>query len=196
MRKALLHRRPVSERTPARLIGAPPARARRAPAGGATSLQGLPPVIGARSRLLILGSFPGAASLSAGHYYAHPRNLFWSILGEVLGMPLADWPFQRRYEAVLDAGLAIWDVYGACQRTGSLDSRIRDAATNDFAALRRHAPGLVGVLFNGKAAGRFEPRFRDSGLATRVLPSTSPAYASMRAGRKLELWREAIEALR
>lgn len=157
------------------------------------ALRGLPPVIAADSRLLLLGSFPGRASLAAGHYYAHPRNLFWPILGEVIGAPLADWPFGRRYEAVLAARLAIWDVYGACRREGSLDSAIREAAANDFAALRRLAPRLRAVLFNGKTAGRFEPQFRAAGYRTRVLPSTSPAHASMPRAQKLALWRAAIE---
>ncbi len=159
-------------------------------------LRGLAPVVAPQSRLLVLGSFPGQASLAAGHYYAHPRNLFWPIVGEVLGEPLHECPFERRYEAVLAAGLAIWDVYGACRREGSLDSEIRDAAANDFAYLHRIAPSLGAVLFNGKAAGRFEPRFRDAGYRTRVMPSTSPAYASMPRERKLALWREAIQTLR
>jgi len=159
-------------------------------------LQGFAPVIAATSRLLVLGSFPSEASLAAGNYYAHPRNQFWPILSAVLGQPLTDWPFERRYEAVLAAGLAIWDVYDACQRQGSLDSQIRDAAANDFEVLASLGPQLQAVLFNGRAAGRYEPQFRARGYQTRVLPSTSPAFAGMPASRKLECWREAIETFR
>lgn len=158
--------------------------------------RGLAPLIARHSRLLVLGSFPGEASLAAGHYYAHPRNLFWPILAEVFGEPLDEGPFEHRYEIVLARGLAIWDVYGVCQREGSLDSAIRAAAANDFAVLRRLAPALKAVIFNGRTAGRFEPALRAAGYRTRVLPSTSPAYASMPREQKLAAWREAIEALR
>jgi hypoxanthine-DNA glycosylase len=159
-------------------------------------LAGLPPVVGPRSRLLVLGSFPGEASLAAGHYYAHPRNQFWPILAHALGQPLPGWPFERRYRAVVEAGLAIWDVFGGCRREGSLDSSIRDAAANDFEALLGRAPQLRAVVFNGRTAGRYERWFAARGLATRVLPSTSPAHAGMSAADKRAHWCEAIGALR
>lgn len=159
-------------------------------------LAGLPPVVGPRSRLLVLGSFPGEASLAAGHYYAHPRNQFWPILAHALGQPLPDWPFERRYRAVVGAGLAIWDVFGGCRREGSLDSSIRDAAANDFETLLGRAPQLHAVVFNGRTAGRYERWFAARGLATRVLPSTSPAHAGMSAADKRAHWCEAIGALR
>ncbi|RPH66397.1 MAG: DNA-deoxyinosine glycosylase [Burkholderiales bacterium] len=159
-------------------------------------LRGLAPVIGPASRLLVLGSFPGEASLDAGRYYAHPRNQFWPILAAALGQPLLDWPFERRYRGVLDAGLAIWDVYAGCRREGSLDSSIRDAAANDFESLARRAPALRAVLFNGRTAARSQQWFAARGFATRVLPSTSPAYAGMSAAEKLAHWSEAIAALR
>lgn len=159
-------------------------------------LAGLPPVVGPRSRLLVLGSFPSEASLAAGHYYAHPRNQFWPILADALGRPLPDWRFEHRYRAVVEAGLAIWDVFGGCRREGSLDSSIRDAAANDFEALLQRAPQLRAVVFNGRTAGRYERWFAARGLATRVLPSTSPAHAGMSAAEKRARWCAAIRELR
>ena len=51
-------------------------------------LRGFPPVVAAHTHTLILGSFPGEASLAVTQYYAHPRNQFWRLLGTVLDEPL------------------------------------------------------------------------------------------------------------
>ena len=150
-------------------------------------------MLDARCEVLVLGSFPSQASLAAGHYYAHPRNQFWPILGAVLGEPFVALDFEERYRRVLAHRVGIWDVLGACRRQGSLDADIRDAAANDFELLARLAPGLARVLFNGRTAGRFEPAFRRQGYETVVLPSTSPAFAGMRFEDKLREWRAALE---
>ena len=164
-----------------------------ADAPGDLPLAGFGPVVGPRTRLMVLGSFPGVASLAQQQYYAHPRNQFWPILGAVLGEPLAGLDFEERYRRVLAHRVGIWDVLGACRRQGSLDADIRDAAANDFELLARLAPGLARVLFNGRTAGRFEPAFRRQGYETVVLPSTSPAFAGMRFEDKLREWRAALE---
>jgi hypoxanthine-DNA glycosylase len=153
---------------------------------------GFAPVIAPDARLLVLGSFPGEASLAAGHYYAHPRNLFWTILAEVLGEPLTGVAFDERYRIVRMRGIAIWDVLSACRREGSLDSAIREAQPNDFSRLRALAPRLERVLFNGRQAGRFAAAFAAQGYDVDVLPSTSPAYAAMPAAEKLAAWRQAL----
>jgi len=142
---------------------------------------------------LILGSFPSEASLAAGQYYAHPRNQFWRILGNLLQQPLQEMPYSRRLAALLAHGLGLWDVLGACERAGSLDADIRAPRANDFAPLRQRAPNLTRVLFNGQAAGRFASQFQRAGLGVVILPSTSPAHAGMSLDQKLAHWRAAFE---
>jgi hypoxanthine-DNA glycosylase len=152
-------------------------------------LQGLPPVVGRAPRLLILGSFPGEASLAQAAYYAHPRNQFWPILGALLDEPLAALPYEARLERLMARRIALWDVLGACRRRGSLDAAIRDARGNDFDALLARMPGLGAVAFNGATAAKVERVFAARGLATYPLPSTSPAHAGLDRDAKLARWR-------
>ena len=120
-------------------------------------LRGLPPVIGREPRLLILGSFPGGASLAHARYYAHPRNQFWPILGRLLGEPLAELDYPLRLERLIARRIGLWDVLGECRRRGSLDSAIRDARGNDLDGLLDRLPGLGAVAFNGATAARAGP---------------------------------------
>ncbi len=152
-------------------------------------LTGLAPVIDAATRMLILGSFPGAASLAAGQYYAHPRNHLWPILSALTGDDLAALPYAERLPRLLAHGIGLWDVLGACERAGSLDAAIRNPAANDFDRLRRLCPRLEVVGFNGQTAGKFAPQFTAAGYRTLVLPSTSPAHASLSFEQKLTAWR-------
>jgi hypoxanthine-DNA glycosylase len=174
---------------PGRTNGAPVSLRRpRIAAAGVAPLRGFPPIIDRHAVRLILGSFPSAASLAAGQYYAHPRNQFWSILGRLLQEPLPELAYADRVRCVLAHHVGIWDVYGACDRVGSADTAIRYPRPNPFTRLRRLAPRLRSVAFNGLAAGRFRPLFDQAGFATAVLPSTSPAHAGRSLEQKLELW--------
>ncbi|MEO8849226.1 MAG: DNA-deoxyinosine glycosylase [Casimicrobiaceae bacterium] len=139
-------------------------------------LQGLPPVIARNTRVLILGSFPGVASLSAQQYYAHPRNHFWTVLGEILGEPLVDIPYRQRLMRLRAHRVGVWDTIVACERQGSLDSAIRNALQGEVARITRVARDLRAVCFNGVTAARAESYWREAGFATLRLPSTSPAY--------------------
>jgi hypoxanthine-DNA glycosylase len=159
-----------------------------------TLLQGLPPVIARGTRLLVLGSFPGVASLLAGQYYAHPRNQFWPILGALWGVDLPAMPYPARLAELRRRGLGLWDVYARCRREGSLDSAIEDAEYNDLAGLRRRAPGLRLIAHNGGESARAMRYTRALGLPVLRLPSTSPAHASWSFERKLAAWRAAFDA--
>ena len=152
-------------------------------------LRGFAPVVAADTHTLVLGSFPGEASLAATQYYAHPRNQFWRLLGAVTGeVSLHELPYDARLKRVLAHGIGIWDVLDACHREGSLDSAIRNARPNDFDSLRECAPRLRKVCFNGKTAGRFASVIAEAGYQTLVLPSSSPANAMLSFEQKLLVW--------
>ncbi|MDR1274786.1 MAG: DNA-deoxyinosine glycosylase [Candidatus Accumulibacter sp.] len=155
------------------------------------SLAGLPPIIDASVETLILGSFPSPASLAARQYYAHRQNQFWRIMGALLGESLTEFDYPEKQRALLRHGVGVWDVYRRCAREGALDSAIRAAEPNDFSVLRELAPHLKRVCFNGKTSGKFERWFSENAYATRVLPSTSPAY-TLAFEEKMKRWREGV----
>lgn len=155
-------------------------------------LQGLPPVIARHSRLVVLGSFPGVASLQAQQYYGHPRNHFWPLLGALWGVDLVALPYAKRLAEIRRRGLGLWDVYAGCRRQGSLDSAIEEPEFNDLASLRRRAPGLRLVAHNGGESARAMRRVLALGLPVVQLPSSSPANASWSFERKLAAWRAAF----
>lgn len=157
-----------------------------------SQLTGLAPVIDRNVRILVLGSFPGAASLAAGQYYAHPRNQFWSLLTALTGEDMVTVPYAARIGLLRKHQFGLWDVFGECEREGSLDSAIRKPAANDFERLRRLCPELTVIGFNGQAAGKFAPRFATKGYRTVVLPSSSPANAAMSFERKLQFWQQLV----
>jgi hypoxanthine-DNA glycosylase len=156
-------------------------------------LVGLAPVIGRHTRLVVLGSFPGVASLTAQQYYGHPRNQFWPILAAIWGVDLVAPPYAKRLAEVRRHGLGIWDVYASCRREGSLDSAIKAAVPNDLASLKILAPGLRAIAHNGGESARAMAVTRTLGVPVLRLPSTSPANASWSFDRKLAAWRAAFE---
>ena len=158
----------------------------------ATRLQGLPPVLGRGTRLLVLGSFPGVASLQAQQYYAHPRNHFWPLLGAIWGLDLRSLPYAQRLMELRRRGLGLWDIYASCERIGSLDQAIEDPELNDLASLRRRAPQLQCVAHNGGESARAMKHVAALGYTVLKLPSTSPANASWSFERKHAAWRAAF----
>jgi len=143
------------------------------------------PVVDAHTRLLILGSLPGDASLKAGQYYGHPRNGFWRLVGGAIGIDLVALPYPDRLEALKAAGVGLWDVIASAERPGSLDAAIRHAEVADLNRLIDDLPSLRAVVFNGATAARhgrrsLTPRAR---IELIDLPSSSPAYTLSLAGK-------------
>ncbi len=156
----------------------------------------LPPLVSSDTRLLILGSFPGVASLAVQQYYGHPQNHFWRILQAIwpseLGSTAAT-SYRIRSEWLLSKKLGLWDVYASCEREGSLDSRIRRAVRNDLAGLNQLCPRLGAIAHNGAESFKHARHSSALGLPVYRLPSTSPANASWSFERKFVAWREVFE---
>jgi TDG/mug DNA glycosylase family protein len=156
-----------------------------------------PPVVASDTRLLILGSLPGVRSLAERRYYAHPRNLFWRLMGGVVGHDLESLAYEERLAALLAAKVGLWDTVASASRRGSLDAALRDAEYNRLVELAASLPQLRAVGFNGKTAARIGmPQLACSGLALIPLPSSSPAYAAMPLAAKEKLWSALGEFLR
>ena len=146
------------------------------------------PVVDAQTRLLILGSLPGDASLKAAQYYAHPQNAFWRLTGGFIDRDLATLPYADRLEALKAAHVGLWDVIAGAERQGSLDGAIKNAEAADLRRLIAGLPQLRAIAFNGATAARIGRRsLADTGLTLIDLPSSSPAFTKPIA-EKAEAW--------
>jgi hypoxanthine-DNA glycosylase len=171
-----------------------------APPAATERIKGFPPLVGTNPRLLVLGSMPSRESLARHRYYAHPRNAFWPLLTDLLGISASD--YDGRVREVTARGIAVWDVLRDCIRPGSLDSAIEEktASTNDFNAFFSAHTGIALIAFNGTKAESLyrrrvlpvlEPHFIHH--ASVRLPSTSPANAGMNYEQKKNAWRVLLD---
>ena len=151
---------------------------------------GFAPLVTPHTRVLVLGSLPGEASLAAGQYYANPRNQFWALIGALLDCSdLPALPYTQRLEILALHRIGLWDVFTSATRAGSLDSAIKQAASAPLAELVQRLPALQAIGFNGKLAAKAGRRAIGSApLALIDLPSSSPAHAAIRFAAKLERW--------
>jgi double-stranded uracil-DNA glycosylase len=162
-----------------------------------SDINGFPPIVSSKASILVLGSMPSEASLLRQQYYGHPRNAFWPIMSALFGSD-SELCYQRCKEMLMENGIAVWDVLQSCNRMGSLDSNIKLATirTNDFAAFFTEYIDIKRVFFNGRMAQKlYQKRIlpalnhRFSVLEYQCLPSTSPAYASLKLDQKIEAWK-------
>ncbi len=155
------------------------------------------------AKILILGSMPGDVSIAASEYYAHPRNLFWDFMQQLLGIS-RELNYEKRLELIQDKGVALWDVLGFCHRDGSLDSSIdkKTEQPNAIPELLDSCPNIRAIFFNGQKAHasfkrhilKLHPEIGQR-CELIVLPSTSPANASIKRENKLEDWQKVLKFL-
>lgn len=159
--------------------------------------EGFAPIVSDDAKILILGSLPGQRSLEEQKYYAHPQNLFWYCVAQIVAQPLPE-AYEERVEMLYRSRIALWDVIAKGEREGSLDSNIvrSSVSPNPLPEFIRKLPELKLVAFNGKAAEamfwRSSRRYgweKDLSYISYVtLPSTSPANAQMSKEDKVRAW--------
>lgn len=177
-------------------------------------LHGLPPVLGRQTVVLVLGSFPRRCVAGRRAVLrASAQPVLADSCAPVAATAIAGpGDYAARCAWLLARGLGLWDVYADCERSGSLDSQIRKARVNDFAALPGLCPRLAALAHNGAASfghsatvlnalragpgeqghGQKAERAEQTGGAAQIvaarLPSTSPAHAAWSLERKLQAW--------
>lgn len=151
-------------------------------------LHPIPPVYDATSRILILGSFPSVRSREEQFFYGHKQNRFWQVTAAVFDAPVPKTVAEKR-AFLLQNGIAVWDVIGACDIVGSADSTIKNVTANDISVILRAAK-IERIFTNGKAAKAYYDRYvlPAVGREATALPSTSPANAAWSAERLTEAW--------
>jgi hypoxanthine-DNA glycosylase len=157
---------------------------------------GLDPIAMPDARVLILGSLPSRQSVQKQEYYGNPQNAFWRMMGKLFDAG-PDIPYVTRSERLKRRGVAVWDVLRSAGRRGSMDAAIDlgSATPNDFQVFFDEHPKLELLCFNGKkAAELYERLVVSQGIGTianiemRTMPSTSPAYASVKFSEKFRRW--------
>ena len=155
--------------------------------------ESFPPIVGLKPKILILGSMPGSKSLAQFEYYAHPQNLFWRIIENAFSCPFES-PYEQRVACLKSHKVAVWDVLASCHRKGSLDRAIEHAVVNPLEEFIAENPSVEKILFNGQTAFKqFDKKFPNwTGPLYEILPSTSPANASIPREQKMAQWAQAL----
>jgi hypoxanthine-DNA glycosylase len=142
---------------------------------------------------MILGTFPSPLSREKGEYYGNPRNQFWRLVFGAYGEPFDNPGYDRKKAVLFANGVALCDVIAECEPDGALDSGIHSPIWRTYLPELIAKMGICKVFFNGNNAYQFYRR-KIGEIERCVLPSSSPANASMRFDEKLRLWREALQA--
>jgi len=151
--------------------------------------EGLPPVRGKFTEVVILGSFPSRQSLLYHEYYGNPQNHFWKII-EALFQIDRHLPYNVRISRLTEQRIALWDVVTSCCRQGSADAGIRTPVFNNLQSFFGSCPTLRLIVLNGTSAGRYFKLMKiPVPVPARVLPSTSPANTRYSLDEKIQMWK-------
>lgn len=152
-------------------------------------IQSFEAIVNENTKILILGTIPGIASLNNQEYYGNPRNHFWRIIFNHYKIEDSPIIFEEKIKFLLSKNLGLWDVLKSCERQGSLDIAIKNQTENDFDSFFEKYTNIKTLIFNGKESHRFfyKKYGQIKGITYYVMPSTSPAN-TMTFTNKLQLW--------
>lgn len=110
-------------------------------------------------------------------------------MAAVFGCPVP-LTIEEKKRFLLNNRVALWDVIGSCDITGSSDSSIKNAVPNDMSVIFKTAD-IEKIFTNGKTAMRYYDRYlrNVTGIDAVCLPSTSPANAAFSAEKLIEYWK-------
>lgn len=152
-------------------------------------INSFPALVDSNTKILILGTIPGIASLTKQEYYGNPRNHFWRIMYTLFDtLPVSD-SFEEKIQLLQKNKIGLWDVLENCERKGSLDIHIKNHKENDFEMLFKQYPEIHTIVFNGKESHKYfiKKLGQIEGITYYVMPSTSPAN-TMSFENKLKIW--------
>ena len=149
----------------------------------------IPPLYDGDSRILILGSFPSAASRNVRFFYGHPQNRFWRVLAALYGESVPE-SIGKKRAFLLGRGIALWDVIASCEIRGSADASVRNALPNDLSPILRESR-IRRIFANGRLSYDLYARYqeKETGIRSVYLPSTSPANAAFGMDRLIDAWK-------
>ena len=164
-----------------------------------SNINSFTPIENSNANVLILGSMPSKTSLLVGQYYAHSRNSFWPIMGDLI-VATRTLPYALRIKILKSNGIALWDVLASCTRESSLDSDIDQASAraNNFELFLSAHQNITDIFFNGAMAEKCFNKLVLQKLKPNLvrytrLPSTSPAHAAMTYNQKLKAWKDILQ---
>lgn len=146
------------------------------------------PVYDDNSEILILGSFPSVKSREQGFFYGHPQNRFWRVVSAVFGcsVPVT---VDEKVKFLLENRIAVWDVVGSCEITGSSDSSIKNVVPNDLSQILDKTD-IKKIFLNGRMAEKYYRKYAADSVKLEAvcLPSTSPANAAWSEDMLIDAW--------
>lgn len=154
-------------------------------------IHGFSLVVGEQPKLLILGSMPSVVSLKQQEYYGFKHNRFWKIMARYFDVEF--YSYEMKLQTLKKHHIALWDVIGACEREGSLDSNIHNEEVNPIDQVLKTYPTIQMVICNGKKSyDLFQKHFDKLSVDVTYLPSTSNANQTIKEVDLFEKWFEAL----